>query len=71
MSNEATNTVVVSPQRDTQQPTVLSEISPLTHVENFSEAAMETSNRNLVLKIIIDVILIAIRKRVIYLVKAN
>lgn len=68
MPNEYTGSVVTRP-RDTQQRASINEISPLTHsqslryFDNFSpQNNMETSSRNIVLKIIFDVILLGTRK---------
>lgn len=71
MPNERTHSVVIrSRETQHQQPSNINEISPLTHYsqslryyDNFSQQNnMETSNRNIMLKIMLDVILLAIRK---------
>lgn len=63
MPNEYINSVVSQPPRQAHLG-VIDEISPLTQpVERFSlQANMETTSRDMVLKIIIDVILLGIRK---------
>lgn len=69
MPSEQSSSVSTRPQRDTQQRSRVSEISSLTHSQsssyndNFSPQSMETSSRNLVLKIILDFVLLVIRKQ--------
>lgn len=64
------NTVAIERSSNTQQVSGISEISPLSHnhrlplleINSENNSSMETTSRNILLKIILDAILLATRK---------
>lgn len=81
--NEYVSTVVILPPSESHQhitETVITEISPLTHHQSLQQlnifsqneggyhVSMETSSRNVVLRIILDFFLMATRKQKLILI---